>query len=370
MNTDALPGAKCPVAHDSDAKSIHDFLILCGWPSTAATILVAYWTEAAPAKLTENPFHRWLPHTDDTDFSHFLKFLDEAGALDILDSGGFEAVIREQKGTWRLPLSLSQSTFEEALAAVKPAVARKLETIQERNRRALLIRPVLASSPEAKAALLKAVRESDHTIKLTANSLLSFFKKWKLDEICLEKLLAGVNVQILLVAPEARTELHRESSIQETRQLLDEFAQMARGPGKLEVRLCRDERFGFFSGLLTYGKPDKRSGAPTRLTARFNLRFPERGTLGFIFEALGDTSLFRVLEAYFDHAWRRAQPLYGSNLLRRALWKVQSKPVAIALAVGLAAFTYLAPKGSAPLVFLFLFWLALAPRHDDYHGHR
>ena len=65
----------------------------------------------------------------------------------------------------------------------------------------------VASSSESKKDFFKALKDADSIIKLPAQSLGTFFWKWKneegktVEEICLDKMKAGVKIQILLVHP-------------------------------------------------------------------------------------------------------------------------------------------------------------------------
>lgn len=256
----------------------------------------------------------------------FVDLLAKNGFLDHLTPSHLEVVIcsyiENQVSSHDEVLNL-----KARLPAIMPLLSRKLDNYGEYRRQHYLHEPAQwAISKESKESFLQAIKDADGAIKLPAYSGETFFESWKVGSLLIEKVRRGVDVKILFVHPELGSRLEgkelAQTLTQKTvamaehflheveRQLKSDKQNRHRKLGKIEIRWIREEKYGYFTGLLTYTKHQSPGVAVARLNIhRIGL---ERATVGLMLgcdNKIGDTSLFKILETYFDEAWKRAEPL-------------------------------------------------------------
>jgi hypothetical protein len=81
---------------------------------------------------------------------------------------------------------------------------------------------------------------------------------------------------------------------------------------------------------------------------------------------IGETSLFKVLETYFDEAWKRAEPLSGIRLwLSRAVTFIMSWQGVILIAIAIAALLFVNSILATILFFVYPVFLSVLWRRYD-----
>ncbi|RMD67252.1 hypothetical protein D6817_02075 [Candidatus Pacearchaeota archaeon] len=112
----------------------------------------------------------------------------------------------------------------------------------------------------------------------------------------------GCQVLILTLSEAVARKLEPESKPSGVAKWITELA--SEYPEKVMVRILDDERFAHFSGALVYGE----DLIPLYYRVAVS-GLEERRTAGVFAYGDGQTSLFKLLERYFDLAWESAIPL-------------------------------------------------------------
>lgn len=373
---------------DDNDRKIISFLHNCGLPEPVAQTYMAYLS-APPISLEELKNH-WLPALQrDLEREHhieaveaFVQVLADNGFLDDLTSEHIESVIRNYINKAHLAQD-RKAELRDELPEVMAMLGEKLETHAKKRRQHYLHEPICwVRSPESRDSFLLALSAADAAIKLPAYSGETFFESWRVSSLLVEKLKLGVNVKILFIHPDLGSRLEARPSARKTVEMVKRFLDKVdqerkafknagrQGFGKIEIRWVRQPRFACFTGLLTYTRAD----IPTSRSsvARLNIHRigRDRATAGIMIEsdnAMGETSLFKVLEAYFDEAWKRAEPLSGPRLwLSRAIDVGISYPGVVLTALVIAFLFYV--NAFVATIFAFVYPITLTVlwrRHDE-----
>ena len=201
---------------------------------------------------------------------------------------------------------------------------------ERRARQAEFIGPAVGEA--GKQTFLDSLRDRDvMEIWLPAFSLETL--RDEIEDIVLERLSDGCKIRILIHSKELYVRFEgkwiRSSAIEQLNRTLRWTRAIKARVDKryarhLEVRALPDQyaALGYFSGLLTFS--DQPGRTRTRIPKRYRVNIHEkatmRGTTGRMLIGEGNTTLFRILQFYFDQAWQRSFPLEASGSHLRMLW--------------------------------------------------
>ncbi|KXA91494.1 hypothetical protein AKJ57_00965 [candidate division MSBL1 archaeon SCGC-AAA259A05] len=114
----------------------------------------------------------------------------------------------------------------------------------------------------------------------------------------------GTPFRFLLLDPELGQDMERSRAKEEINEGISFLERLKdwteKKPGSLKYRLVEDEEYAYFLGLL------RRSSNPEKNIYRIILRRPgkERGDVSPILRGKYKTTLFKILEKYFEDAWK------------------------------------------------------------------
>ena len=163
-----------------------------------------------------------------------------------------------------------------------------------------------ANSKYASDTYFQALFGASKTIKLP---VFSFATHGRVRDYIMQAVERGVHVKILMYSPELALKAHGVGRDEEVRNSLHEWNQIlkkyGKSLGKIEIRLIKDQLFGYLAGALLVDEQ----------LFRYDIYYPrlQRGHEGFIIQGKpyqGETSnLYHVMNYYFDSAWQSAARL-------------------------------------------------------------
>lgn len=372
---------------DESSIKVIKFLQDCGLPKPVAQTYLAYLSQLYPYPLVEDlkgqgiaALRRTIEGEHSLEATEaFVQLLASHGFMDNLTGDYIYSVIRGYIQKQKMSDDEKTGLLTRLDHEIMPIMRSKLEAYGERRRKHYLHEPQWVISKESKDSFLQALNNADRAIKLPAYSGETFFESWNIDRLFIEKLKQGVSIKILFIHPELASRWERRPPAKETVEMVGRFLKKVseekraferagkRSFGEIEIRWIRQPRFAFFTGLLTYVDQSSLGGA----VARFNIHRVglERGTVGLIVSSdndIGDTTLFKVLETYFDEAWKKAEPLSGFGLWQRRVLDFTLSYQGVVLTVLIiAGLLFVNSTVATVLFFVYPIFLALWWRLQD-----